>query len=75
VTSAGPREFALARELGFASAVTTRPGVIFPEHRDHLHALPRLSVNGRYQTLDAFDILLSGAPFALMNGGRRVLAA
>jgi peptidoglycan/xylan/chitin deacetylase (PgdA/CDA1 family) len=74
-TSAGPREFALARELGFVSAVTTRPGMIFPEHAAHATALPRLSVNGRYQSLDALDILLSGAPFALWNRGRRVNAA
>jgi peptidoglycan/xylan/chitin deacetylase (PgdA/CDA1 family) len=73
-SSAGRREFALAAELGFVSAVTTRPGVIFPEHRGHLHALPRLSVNGKHQSLAAIDILLSGAPFALMNRGRRVAA-
>lgn len=74
-TSAGPREFELAAKLGFTSAVTTRPGMIFPQHRDHLFALPRLSINGRYQSLAALDVLLSGAPFALMNRGRRVLAA
>jgi peptidoglycan/xylan/chitin deacetylase (PgdA/CDA1 family) len=73
--SAGVREFDLARDLGFASAVTTRPGMLFPEHRDHLHALPRLSVNGRHQCLSALDVLLSGAPFALLNRGRRVMAA
>ena len=74
-TSAGPREFTIARELGFVSAVTTRPGMIFPEHAAHRTALPRLSVNGRYQSLDMLDILLSGAPFALWNKGRRVNAA
>lgn len=73
-TSADRREFALARELGFDSAVTTRPGMLFPEHRDHLHALPRLSVNGKHQSVAALEILLSGAPFALMNRGRRVAA-
>jgi peptidoglycan/xylan/chitin deacetylase (PgdA/CDA1 family) len=73
-TSAGRREFALAAELGFESAVTTRPGVVFEAHRAHLHALPRLSVNGRHQRLDDLDILLSGAPFALVNRGRRVAA-
>ena len=31
-TSAGPREFRIAAELGFKTAVTTRPGVLFPEH-------------------------------------------
>ncbi|WP_405044814.1 polysaccharide deacetylase family protein [Methylocystis echinoides] len=73
-TSAGRREFDLAAELGFESAVTTRPGLIFPEHRAHLQALPRLSVNGRFQSLAALDVLLSGAPFALLNRGRRVAA-
>jgi peptidoglycan/xylan/chitin deacetylase (PgdA/CDA1 family) len=74
-TSAGPREFTIARELGFASAVTTRPGMVFPEHAAHPTALPRLSVNGRFQSLEMLDILFSGAPFALWNRGRRVNAA
>jgi peptidoglycan/xylan/chitin deacetylase (PgdA/CDA1 family) len=73
-SSAGPREFTLAAELGFASAVTTRPGMIFPEHAAHLCALPRVSVNGLWQDLAYIDILLSGAPFALWNRGRRVNA-
>ncbi len=70
--SAGAREFAIAEELGFAGAVTTRPGMIFPEHRAHLTALPRLSINGNWQSLDMVEILLSGAPFALWNRGRKV---
>lgn len=70
--SAGAREFAIAEELGFASAVTTRPGMIFPEHHAHLRALPRLSINGNWQSLDMVEILLSGAPFALWNRGRKV---
>lgn len=74
-TSAGPREFALAAELGFASAVTTRPGMLFPEHAGHLTALPRLSVNGHWQDRAFLEVLLSGAPFALWNRGRRVNVA
>lgn len=74
-TSAGPREFALARELGFASAVTTRPGMVFPAHRDHLTALPRVSVNGNWQNASYFEVLLSGVPFALWNRGRRLNVA
>lgn len=74
-TSAGPRDFRLARDVGYASAVTTRPGMIFPEHRAHLTALPRLSVNGNHQTLRSFDVLLSGAAFALWNRGRRLNVA
>jgi hypothetical protein len=49
--------------------------MVFAEHAAHATALPRLSVNGRYQSLDMLDILLSGAPFALWNRGRRVNAA
>ncbi len=49
--SAGPREFAIAAALGFKTAVTTRPGVLFAEHGDHLTALPRISLNGEYQRL------------------------
>lgn len=74
-TSAGSREFAMAREIGYASAVTTRPGVVFPAHRDHVLALPRLSVNGDHQSLRSLDILLSGTAFAIWNRGRRVNVA
>ncbi len=73
--SAGPREFTLARAAGYATAVTTRPGHLFPEHRGHLHALPRISVNGLYQTRAALRSLLSGVPFLAWNRGRRVNAA
>lgn len=73
--SAGPRDFALAREAGFETAVTTRKGVIFPDHRDHLHALPRVSLNGAYQSLLYTSLYLTGAPFALWNGFRRIDAA
>jgi peptidoglycan/xylan/chitin deacetylase (PgdA/CDA1 family) len=74
-TSAGPREFRLAAELGFATAVTTRPGVLFPEHRNHLTALPRISLNGEFQRLRYVRVLLSGAATALNSGFRRVDAA
>ncbi len=59
-TSAGPREFKIAEELGFKTAVTTRPGVLFPEHRDHLMALPRISLNGEHQQLRYVRVLLVG---------------
>jgi peptidoglycan/xylan/chitin deacetylase (PgdA/CDA1 family) len=74
-TSAGPREFHIAAELGFKTAVTTRPGVLFPEHRNHLMALPRVSLNGEHQQLRYVRVLLSGAATAVWNGFRRVNAA
>ena len=74
-TSAGPREFALAREAGFACAVTTRPGMLYGEHARHLWALPRVSVNGLWQSARDLETLLSGAPLLLWNRGRRVNVA
>jgi hypothetical protein len=74
-TSAGPREFRIAAELGFKTATTTRPGVLFKAHRDHLTALPRLSVNGDFQRQRYLDVLMSGAATAMWNGFRRVNAA
>jgi peptidoglycan/xylan/chitin deacetylase (PgdA/CDA1 family) len=74
-TSAGPREFRIAAELGFKTAVTTRPGMIFPEHRDHLTALPHISLNGEHRPLRYVRVLLSGAATAVWNGFRRVNAA
>jgi len=73
--SAGAREFAMARELGFETAVTTRPGVLYAGQAAHPTALPRLSVNGNWQEPRDLEALLSGAAFALWNLGRRVQAA
>ncbi len=70
--SAGPRDFELAAGLGFQTAVTTRKGVLFPEHGDHLMALPRVSLNGAYQSLIYTRLYMTGAPFALWNGFRKV---
>lgn len=73
--SAGPREFRAAAAFGYASAVTTRPGLIHPAHVDHPIALPRLSVNGNWQDLQHLEVLLSGAAFALWNRGRQLNVA
>ncbi len=74
-TSAGPREFRIAAELGFKTAVTTRPGVLFRAHRDYLTALPRISVNGEFQQQRYLKVLMSGAGTAFWNRFRRVSAA
>ena len=73
--SAGPRDFEIAKDLGFKTAVTTRKGLLFPEHSDHMTALPRVSLNGAYQSEVFTRLYLSGAPFALWNRFRRVNAA
>lgn len=74
-TSAGPREFSTAVNLGFKTAVTTRPGVLYPEHRGHMTALPRISINGEYQQMRYLRVLMSGSATAVWNGFRRVNAA
>jgi peptidoglycan/xylan/chitin deacetylase (PgdA/CDA1 family) len=70
--SAGAREFSVAQALGFESAVTTRPGMLFSGHKNHMTALPRLSVNGFHQNSRAMQALLSGLPFALLNKGLKL---
>lgn len=74
-TSARARDFALAKDLGFTTAVTTRKGVLFPAHKRHLTALPRVSLNGEYQSLTYTALYLSGAPFAIWNRFLKVSAA
>ena len=73
--AAGAREFALAHAAGFKTAVTTRPGMIFPENAGHMTAMPRVSLNGNYQDARILPVLTSGAATAMWNGFRRVDAA
>jgi peptidoglycan/xylan/chitin deacetylase (PgdA/CDA1 family) len=73
--SAGPRDFRLAKKAGFETAVTTRKGMLFSEHKDHLHALPRVSLNGDYQKKRYVELYLSGVPFALFNKFQKLQVA
>lgn len=73
--AASTREFDLARTLGFKTALTTRPGMLFAESAEHLTALPRISLNGNYQDKRFLSVLTSGAATAVWNGFRRVAAA
>jgi peptidoglycan/xylan/chitin deacetylase (PgdA/CDA1 family) len=71
-TSAGPREFKIAAELGYKTAVTTRPGALFKGHANHLTALPRISLNGEFQRPRYARVLVSGAATSLWNGFRPI---
>jgi peptidoglycan/xylan/chitin deacetylase (PgdA/CDA1 family) len=64
--AAGPREFAIAKELGLRSAVTTRPGGLYRRHRDNMHALPRVSLNGEFQARRYVDVFATGAVFSVL---------
>ncbi len=59
--AAGAREFRIAAELGFKTAVTTQPGVVSRRHPAHLMSLPRFVLDGDYQRLRFVKVLLSGA--------------
>ncbi len=73
--SAGPRDFQLVAKAGYEAAVTTRKGLVFSGHADHLMALPRLSLSGEFQKLRYVDVLLSGSAFALWNGFKQLNVA
>ena len=69
--TAGPREFAIAASAGLRTAVTTRPGMLFPENAAMPTGLPRISLNGHYQDERSLAVLSSGAATAMWNGFRR----
>ncbi|MDJ0614629.1 MAG: polysaccharide deacetylase family protein [Rhizobiaceae bacterium] len=73
--AASLREFKMARNLGFNTAVTTRHGVVYSECAQHIHALPRVSVNGHFQDTRYMNTLLSGVPTRLQNKGRKLNVA
>ena len=53
-----------AEDAGFASAVSTIPGIVEAAGRTNLYALPRISWDGRQRSLRAMRVLLSGVTFA-----------
>ncbi len=65
--SAGSRDFELVRTLGLTSAVTTRKGAIPAREDLNFYALPRISLNGEFQSITYLETLLTGTPFALLN--------
>lgn len=63
----GDREAAISRAVGFRTAVTTRRGTLFPQHRDHLCALPREPLRSD-DTPASLSCKLSGFYRALYSG-------
>ena len=58
--SYGRQHLLLAADAGFASAVTAVPGVVWPQGRSDLYALPRIAWDGRRRSLRAMRVMLSG---------------
>jgi peptidoglycan/xylan/chitin deacetylase (PgdA/CDA1 family) len=69
----GRREFDLARECDYITAVTTRNGNLFKEHAWQLQALPRLGISGNYPVLSLLNRLESGLVPARANGWKRLV--
>ena len=69
----GAREFDAARECGYLTATTTRTANLFPEHRAHLHCLPRLGASGNYPVVSRFCSEESGLLTARAHRFRRVV--
>lgn len=65
----GAREYALAKECGFDTAVTTRRANIFPDSASHLECLPR--IHGRSQP--QIEVNMAGLIAAFRYAGRRVV--
>ncbi|MCA6114216.1 polysaccharide deacetylase family protein [Bradyrhizobium sp. WSM 1738] len=53
----------MGQEAGFASAVSTIPGVVQPKGFTNLHALPRIAWDGRENSLRMMRVMLSGIMF------------
>jgi len=54
------REFALVRQSGFATMLTTRAGNLTPTHAAQLDRLPRLTISGNYPVLKVLRLAESG---------------
>ncbi|MGB7286404.1 MAG: polysaccharide deacetylase family protein, partial [Salaquimonas sp.] len=67
--AASGRDFKLAEQCGFSTAVTTRHGVCYRQHQNHMTALPRISLNGKFQKLRHVKALISGATTRIANKG------
>jgi peptidoglycan/xylan/chitin deacetylase (PgdA/CDA1 family) len=61
---------AMAEEAGFASAASAVAGIVEAEGRTNLHALPRISWDGRRRSLRAMRVMLSGIAFPAVKRAR-----
>jgi peptidoglycan/xylan/chitin deacetylase (PgdA/CDA1 family) len=64
------RDFALARQAGFASAATTRKGLV--RHGQDPFSLPRNTINGSHRSLAAMEMHLTGLTGAVARIAGRV---
>src|SRR6267142_123301 len=60
----------MGQEAGFASAVSTIPGVVEARGYTNLHALPRIAWDGRQRSLRMMRVMLSGMMFPAVRPTR-----
>jgi peptidoglycan/xylan/chitin deacetylase (PgdA/CDA1 family) len=60
----------MGQEAGFASAVSTIPGVVEAKGYTNLHALPRIAWDGRQGSLRMMRVMLSGIMFPPVRPSR-----
>ncbi|MGJ8528823.1 polysaccharide deacetylase family protein [Maritalea sp.] len=70
--SAAKREFDAVKSMDITSGVTTRPGGLYAENAQFPNALPRVSLNGKYQKRRFLDVFLTGAIFTAHSGMKKV---
>lgn len=62
----------MAQDAGFASAVSTIPGIVEARGYTNLHALPRVAWDGRLRALRLMRVILSGVTFAPVRPTRDI---
>jgi len=70
----GSREFALAADAGYHTAVTTRNGNLFGQHRERMTALPRRRLTEGRPDRRTAKRALTGTQWLLRRGPRVVLS-
>jgi peptidoglycan/xylan/chitin deacetylase (PgdA/CDA1 family) len=60
----------MGQEAGFASAVSTIPGIVEARGNTNLHALPRIAWDGRQRSLRMMRVMLSGIMFPQVRPSR-----
>jgi peptidoglycan/xylan/chitin deacetylase (PgdA/CDA1 family) len=66
----GREHVVMGQEAGFASAVSTIPGVVEAKGYTNLHALPRIAWDGRQRSLRVMRVMLSGMMFPAVRRTR-----
>ncbi|MEZ5933581.1 MAG: polysaccharide deacetylase family protein [Alphaproteobacteria bacterium] len=67
--AAGPRDYEILDEMPIASATTTIDGVLKAHHSTQMSSLPRINVNGLYQSDGYLDMVCCGTSPLLARAG------